>query len=88
MESQSSKVSPPKVSNLDSLPDSENEFWENAEVHTNITPQKVHKDEPHYFIRKSGHEAVCSHCDWGFVLDPGDKIIDGHLFDRTGKLVL
>ena len=73
---------------LDALPESgDKEFWGEAEVHTNITPQIMFNNE-HYFIRKSGHEAECEHCHWGFALDPGDKIRDGHLYDRSGKLVI
>jgi hypothetical protein len=77
-----------KSKNLDPLPESQNKFWEGAEVHTNIVPQPVNNDNNHYFVRIKGHEAQCTHCDWGFVLDPGDKILDGHLYDRSGKLVI
>jgi hypothetical protein len=75
--------------NLDPLPPSgDKEFWGDAEVNV-VTPQKVgFFDQPHFFIRRTGHEAQCTHCDWGFALDPGDKIKDGHLYDRSGKLVL
>lgn len=77
-------------SKLPELPESSNkEFWGDAEMHTNIVPQKVKfLDQPHIFIQVKGHEAQCQHCDWGFPLDPGDKIRDGHLFDREGKLVI
>jgi hypothetical protein len=75
---------------LPSLPENgDKEFWGDAEVHGNLTPQKLpFFDQPHFFIRTKGHEAQCSHCDWGFTLDPGDKITDGHLYDKTGKLVI
>ena len=73
---------------LDDLPESgDKEFWGEADVNTNITPQKVFEGK-HYFIRRSGHEAVCTHCNWGFALDPGDKIKDGHLYNREGELVI
>lgn len=73
---------------LDELPASDNnKFWEGADIHTNIKPVRFF-DQQHVLIRKSGHQAQCTHCDWGFQLDPGDKIVDGHLFDRTGKKVL
>lgn len=74
---------------LDPLPENQNEIWEGAEVHGNIVPQKVpFFEQPHFFVRKSGHEAQCTHCDWGFALDGGDRIKDGHLYDRSGALVL
>ncbi len=73
---------------LDDLPESsDKEFWGEAEVHTNLTPQ-IMFDSSHYFKRVSGHEAYCDHCGWGFALDPGDKVKDGHLFSRDGKLVI
>lgn len=79
-----------KQSNLPELPPNEDkEFWGDAEVHGNLVPKKVpFFDQPHFFIRVKGHEAQCNHCDWGFALDPGDKVVDGHLIDRDGKLVL
>jgi hypothetical protein len=74
---------------LESLPSSnDTDFWAEADVHTGIEPKVMFLDQNHYFERVSGHQAMCRHCDWGFQLDPGDKIIDGHLFDRTGKKVL
>lgn len=75
---------------LDDLPaSSDKEFWAEADIHTNIVPEKVHFfEQAHEFKRISGREAQCIHCDWGFDLDPGDKIIDGHLYDKTGKKVL
>lgn len=73
---------------LDDLPASEDkEFWGEADIHTNIKP--VHFfDQAHILKRVPGHQAQCTHCSWGFQLDPGDKIVDGHLFDVTGKRVL
>lgn len=74
--------------NLDSLPDSsDKEFWGDADVHSNLTPQIVF-DNKHYFVRKTGHEAECEHCGWGFALDPGDHVRDGHLYDKDDKLVI
>ncbi len=73
---------------LDDLPASEDkEFWSEADVHTNIEPRNMF-DQVHYFERVTGHQAQCRHCQWGFQLDPGDKIVDGHLFDGVGKKVL
>lgn len=74
---------------LDDLPESsDSEFWEEADIHTNITPQKWIEDDKHYFKRVTGHEAYCDHCSWGFALDPGDNIKDGRLYDKDGKLVI
>ncbi len=79
---------------LDGLPGSEDkDFWLDAEIHTGIeglTIEEAKKkvEEKHYFVRTTGRQAQCQHCDWGFELDPGDKIIDGHLYDRQGKLVI
>ena len=81
------EVSSPK--RLENLPPNEDSFWEGAEVHGNLVPQEVASTkEPHYFVRKTAREAQCTHCDWGFELDPGDKIKDGHLFDRKNNLVI
>lgn len=86
-----------QAKNLDPLPESEDkEFWSEAETHSNLSWQskaeaqrEAEESRPkHYFIRSAGHEAKCTHCDWGFVLDPGDKIVDGHLYDKSGKLVI
>ena len=74
---------------LDDLPESsDKDFWLEAEIHTGLEPQEVVKGGKHYFVRTTGRQAQCQHCDWGFELDPGDKIKDGHLYDRQGKLVI
>ena len=79
------------------LPESTNkDFWLDAEIHTGIktitqqeADEEVKKEkEKHYFVRTTGREAQCTHCGWGFELDPGDKIIDGHLYDKKGKLII
>lgn len=72
---------------LDDLPVSESEFWD-GEKHTGLVPHAESSEEGHYFKRVTGHEAYCEGCGWGFALDPGDQIIDGHLYDRAGKLVI
>jgi hypothetical protein len=76
------------MNQLDSLPASNDKFWEGADVHPNIEPKKCFIDNPHFFVRVPGHQAQCKDCWWGFQLDPGDKIVDGHLFDIKGKKVL
>ena len=73
---------------LADLPESsDKEFWGEAEVHTNLTPQRMF-DEKHYFEWRRGHEAYCNHCGWGFALDAGDKVREGHVYARNGKLVI
>jgi hypothetical protein len=75
------------MSKLDDLPESSSKFWD-GEIRTNLVAHDILADHGHYFERVRGHEAYCTGCGWGFVLDPGDKIIDGHLYDRKGKLVI
>jgi len=91
MDQKSSKVK------LDDLPRSDDkDFWLDAEIHTGIegltieeAKKKVEEEkEKHYFVRTTGRQAQCTHCDWGFELDPGDKIIDGHLYNKKGKLII
>lgn len=73
---------------LDDLPESQSDFWKDAEVHTGIVPHNILADHGHYFKRVSGHQAYCEGCGWGFQLDSGDKIIDGHLYDKKKKLII
>ncbi len=74
--------------NLPDLPESSNKkFWGESEIHTNLVPEEVVKTKVHYFIRKTARQAQCTHCEWGFELDPGDKIVDGHLY-AGDKLVI
>jgi len=75
------------MSKLNDLPESNDEFWEGAEIHMGL----LKKDDPsdiHYFERTTGRQAQCKNCDWGFELDPGDRIEDGHLYTKEGKLVI
>jgi len=79
-----------KLSNqkkLDELPESSDKFWD-GEVHANIVPHDWFDDHSHYFMRVTGHEAYCEGCGWGFALDGGDKIIEGHLYTREKKFVI
>ena len=74
--------------NLDDLPPTEDkDFWKEADVHTNIKPVPFF-DQAHFLKRVTGHQAQCTHCEWGFQLDPGDKIVDGHLFNKKGEKVI
>lgn len=74
---------------LDDLPESQSEFWD-GEVHRveTVEPKVKFFDQPHYFERVGGHQAYCSHCNYGFELDPGDKIEEGHLYTVEGKKVI
>lgn len=75
--------------NLGELPESSNkEFWGEAEIHTDLVPHTEFSEEGHYFQRIKGNEAQCKNCDWGFALDPGDEIKEGHLYDEKGKLII
>lgn len=73
---------------LDDLPGSDDKFWAGAEVHTNIIPHSELSENGHYFERVAGNEAQCRNCSWGFALDPGDEIKDGHLYTKDGKFVV
>ena len=68
-------------------PNDDKEFWGDAEMYE-CTPQSVNSDGPHYFERVRGHEAYCGHCGWGFVLDRGDQVEGGHVFDRDKHIVI
>jgi hypothetical protein len=91
------KVSDAKKTNLPELPPNDDaEFWLDAEIHGNIdaltkemavVAMKAELSK-HYFVRTTGRQAQCEHCGWGFELDPGDKIENGHLYDKQGKLVI
>lgn len=72
---------------LDDLPSSDNEFWDKADIHTNLQPKNWF-NEIHHFVRIAGHQAQCTHCDWGFQLDPGDKILNGHLYNKKNEKVI
>lgn len=73
---------------LDDLPaTSDTEFWSEADVHTNIEPHPFF-DQKHVFIRVPNHQAQCTHCDWGFQLEPGDRIVEGHLYNKDKQLVI
>lgn len=81
---------------LDLPPSSDADFWLDAETHTGLTvlhtseaaKQAEDNRDKHFFVRTSGRQAQCQHCDWGFELDPGDKIESGHLYDEKGTLVI
>lgn len=72
---------------LDDLPPSEDkEFWAEADMHK-VEPRNMF-DQTHFFIRVYGHQAQCTHCHWGFQLDPGDKVIEGHLFNVKNEKII
>ena len=94
MEAKSPEV---KSQNLNDLPPSEDaDFWLDAEIHTGIegihlseAQKKIEEEkDKHYFIKITGRSAQCTHCNWGFDLDPGDKITEGHLYDKKGTLII
>jgi len=73
--------------NLPDLPGTnDKKFWGDAECYLN-TPSDVYSPGPHYFERVSGHSAQCKHCNWGFQLEPGDKVENGHVYSN-GKIVI
>lgn len=72
---------------LDDLPVSTDKFWAKAEVHV-FTVHDWFQDHLHYFERVTGHQAYCAGCGWGFELDPGDKIKEGHLYTKKGKFII
>jgi hypothetical protein len=76
-----------KRKKLADLPPSDDEFWEDADTHLN-EPVSVNSEGPHYFDMVHGNEAYCAHCGWGFVLDRGDRVRDGHVYDRQEHLVI
>lgn len=74
-------------SKLDDLPSSDDkDFWLDAEVHK-IEPHSQTDEGGHFLIRVAGNQAQCTKCHWGFYLDPGDEIRDGHLYNGK-KLVI
>jgi len=74
---------------LNDLPSSEDgDFWLDAEIHTGLEPHDAFEDHKHHLELKTAHQAQCPGCGWGFELDPGDKVIDGHLYDKRGKFVI
>lgn len=75
-------------SNLPDLPGNEdNDFWGDAERYR-VVPEATLSDGPHNFAHISRHQAYCGHCGWGFELDMGDKVVDGHVYTRKGRKVI
>ena len=72
---------------LDALPPSTDEFWEGADVNTNLVPQPAQRGK-YYFIRKSPREAQCKNTGFGLYIDPGDTIRRGHIYDHKGKKII
>jgi hypothetical protein len=96
MENKDSQNSQVRSNNFEPLPESKSKFWEHAEIHTDLswqTKEDAAKEvrgtlTEHYFVRIPGHQAQCTHCNWGFQLDSGDRVRDGHLYDKLGELVI
>ena len=72
---------------LDNLPPSDNEFWADADINTNLVPQPVQRGK-YYFVRKSPREAQCKNTGYGLYLDASDKIKRGHIYDHKGKKII
>lgn len=68
-------------------PNDDLDFWGDSEVHGNLKPQRYF-DDNHFFIRVSGRNAQCNDCTWGFALDVGDKVVDGHVYNKDGKIII
>ncbi len=59
------EVKKEKREKLGDLPSSsDTDFWGDADIHTNLVPEPLHKNGTHYFVRRTGREAQCTHCDW------------------------
>ena len=41
----------------------------------------------HYFVRVSGRTIECRKCRWGLIIDPKERIIDGHLYLDNKKVI-
>lgn len=40
----------------------------------------------HYFVRASSREVQCRECGWGLIIDPEEKIVNGHLYSNKRKI--
>ncbi len=76
-----------KKSKLEDLPESGSKFWD-GEVHTNLIPHSELSEKGHNFILIKGMTAECTECHWGFELDRGDIIKEGHLYNKKGKFII
>ena len=73
---------------LPDLPPNEDEkFWGDAEQYR-IVPEATLSDGPHEFEHVMGHQAYCNHCGWGFELDIGDRVKNGHVYTKKNRLVI
>ncbi len=79
---------PNDMQQLDDLPASDNKFWDGEVNRIELEEPKKFFDQIHYFERVSSRQAYCEHCDYGFEVDPGDIIENGHLYTKDGKLVI
>lgn len=71
--------------NLNPLPSSDDEYWDQAEV----IKIKL-EDTPgcdHYFERVSGTQAQCRKCNIGYFLTPEISIKNGHLYIDNKKII-
>lgn len=73
---------------LPDLPEnSDAEFWGDAEKYI-VNPKATNSEGPHYFNYDHANGAYCAHCGWGFLLDKGDSISEGHVYDVENHLVI
>ena len=63
---------------LDSLPASDDKFWEHAEVakHRIASGKKC----KHHFVRRTGTRAECTKCRVGYFLTPDLQVRNGHIY--------
>lgn len=62
---------------LSSLPESSNEFWENAEV---LKKEIIHNKCEHHFVYVGTKVAECDKCHTGYPLSEGWYIENGKIY--------
>jgi uncharacterized CHY-type Zn-finger protein len=71
---------------LDALPSSKDKFWKHAEVNTHkMDKQPTCK---HFFEQKGSTRIECKGCNAGFICLAGEYAKDGHMYTRTGELMI
>lgn len=65
---------------IDSLPESKDEFWKDAETETlPEKPSRMCAKGQHVFRHTKGLEVKCIKCPTGYILAPGWEVRDGHI---------
>ena len=62
---------------LGSLPASDDEYWEGAEVNKLSMPDSPKCE--HFFVRTKGNHVECK-CGAGYFLSPGFELKEGHIY--------